>query len=135
MGYVLLVEDNQATADMVIRVMNSAGLEVRHFTRALEGAKMARQERPAIILMDFNLPDIDGRTMVLILRKQLGGPTAPPVVAVTARTGEAEEYLARSFGCDAFVNKPFIPEDLLKLVQELIQRDGVKLASGMKSNP
>jgi DNA-binding response OmpR family regulator len=135
MSYVLLVEDNQATADMIIRVMNSAGLEVRHFTRSLDGAKMARQERPAIILMDFNLPDIDGRTMVLILKKQLGGHSAPPVVAVTARTGESEEYLAKSFGCDAFVNKPFIPEDLLKLVQELIQRDAAKLASGIKTKP
>jgi DNA-binding response OmpR family regulator len=123
MSYILLVEDNQATADMIVRILGSAGFEVRHFINGLDGAKMARQERPSLILMDFNLPDVDGRTMVLVLKRQLGGRAAPPVVAVTARTGDAEVYMAKSVGCDAFVSKPFVPEELLKLVTDLMQRD------------
>jgi DNA-binding response OmpR family regulator len=126
MSYILLIEDNQATADMVVRIFGAAGHTVRHFIRGLDGAKMARQERPAVILLDFNLPDVDGRTMALVLKRQLGGRAAPPIVAVTARTGDGEMQVARSLGCDAFVPKPFVPEELLKLVQDLIERDVVK---------
>ena len=120
MGHVLLVEDNQGNADMVIRLLQSANIEVQHSLRGLEGAQMARKERPDLILMDFNLPDIDGRTLVLQLKKQLGGPTAPPIVALTARTGDHEMRMAEKFGCTAFVNKPFVPEELLALIKNLV---------------
>jgi CheY-like chemotaxis protein len=120
MSYVLLVEDNQMNADMVIRLLQSANIEVRHTVRGLDGARIARQDRPALILMDFNLPDIDGRTMVLQLKKQLGGAAAPPIVALTARTGETEMRIAQKFGCTAFVSKPFVPEELLALIKSLV---------------
>ncbi len=122
MSYVLLVEDNQNNADMVIRLLQSLNVEVRHTLRGLEGAQMARRNRPDLILMDFNLPDIDGRTLVLQLKKQLGGPKAPPIVALTARTGEVEMQLAERFGCSAFISKPFVPEEFLKTVKALLAR-------------
>ncbi len=120
MSYVLLVEDNQTNADMVIRLLESINLTVRHTIHGLDGARMARQERPDLILMDFNLPDIDGRTLVLQLKKQLGGAAAPPIVAITARSGEREERIAQQFGCTAFVSKPFVPEDFLELIRSLV---------------
>src|SRR5579863_8732734 len=107
MPYVLVVEDNQTNAEIAIRLLESLKLEVRHTMRGLEGAKMARAEHPLLILMDFNLPDIDGRTLVLMLKKQLGGDSAPPMVAMTARSGENEERMAERFGCSAFISKPF----------------------------
>ena len=73
MNYILLVEDNQAHADLVIRTLEAAGYSVRHTIRGLDAAEITQQERPSLILMDFDLPDIDGRNMVLLLRKQLGG--------------------------------------------------------------
>src|SRR5512133_1922719 len=120
MSYILLVEDNQENADMVIRLLQAASYKVRHCLRGLDGARMARLERPDLILMDFNLPDIDGRTLVLQLKKQLGGPAAPPIVAITARTGEHEQRIAQQFGCTAFVSKPFVPEEFLALVKTLV---------------
>src|SRR5260221_2962298 len=120
MTYILLVEDNQQNADMVIHILQSAGMEVKHFVHGLEAAQFARKERPSLILMDFDLPDIDGRTLVLSLKKQLGGQDAPPIVAVTARTGEMEKRVAERFGCAGFVSKPFKPEKLLSLVQSLV---------------
>jgi CheY-like chemotaxis protein len=120
MSYILLVEDNQENADMVIRLLRAANYKVRHTLRGLDGARMARQEIPAIILMDFNLPDIDGRTLVLQLKKQLGGPSAPPIVALTARTGDLEMRMAQNFGCTAFVSKPFVPAQFLELVKSLV---------------
>ena len=120
MSYVLLVEDNQNNADMVIRLLQSLNLEVRHTIRGFDGAKMARRERPSLILMDFNLPDIDGRTLVLQLKKQLGGNDAPPIVALTARTSRTEKMLAEKFGCSAFIQKPFDPKEFLEIIQELL---------------
>jgi CheY-like chemotaxis protein len=120
MSYVLLIEDNQSNADMVIILLKSLNLEVRHSLRGYEGAQMAYQNRPALILMDFNLPDVDGRVLTLQLKKRLGGMSAPPIVALTARTGEREMHQAELFGCTAFVSKPFPPEELLTLVRQLI---------------
>lgn len=120
MSYILLVEDNLDNANMVIRLLQSVNLEVRHVVRGLDGARMARENHPALILMDFNLPDIDGRTLALQLKKQLGGPAAPPIVAVTARTGEREMRMAEHFGCTAFISKPFDPEQFLSLIKSLV---------------
>ncbi len=120
MSHILLIEDNPTNAEMVIRILQSANLEVKHSLRGLEGAQMARRERPDLILMDFDLPDVDGRTMAFVLKKQLGGDAAPPIVAVTARTGDSEMRLAQKFGCTAFVSKPFIPEELLALIKSLL---------------
>lgn len=122
MAYILLVEDNQQNADMVILILQSAGLEVKHFLHGLEAAQFARQERPSLILMDFDLPDIDGRTLVLSLKKQLGGEQAPPIIAVTARTGDAERRVAEYFGWNGFVSKPFQPERLLNVIQRLLDQ-------------
>ena len=120
MAYILLVEDDQNNADLVIHLLKGLNIEVRHTLRGLEGALMARKDHPALILMDFNLPDIDGRTLVLQLKKQLGGAAAPPIVALTARAGESEARLAQRFGCSAFVSKPFEPEELIALVKRLV---------------
>lgn len=120
MPYILLVEDNESNANMMIRLLKTAGYEVQHYIRGLEGARAARKERPQLILMDFDLPDIDGRTLVITLKKQLGGTSAPPIVAVTARSGQSEEYIAKRFGCDAFISKPIDPQGFLDVVKQMI---------------
>ncbi len=116
MGHILLIEDNQANADMMIRLLQTSGYEVRHFDRGLPGARAAIQDRPVAILLDFNLPDVDGRTLLLMLKQRIGADNAPPIIAVTARTGVMEEAIAERFGCDAFVRKPFDPKEFLEIV-------------------
>lgn len=120
MSYILLIEDNINNAEMAIRLLESLNVEVRHYIKGFDGAQMARRERPLLILMDFNLPDIDGRTLVLQLKKQLGGQTAPPIAAFTARTGDAEMQIAARFGCSAFISKPFSPDEFLKTIKTLV---------------
>ena len=121
MTYILLVEDNKDNADMVVHILTSAHYEVRHFSKGLDAAQEARRSKPALILMDFNLPDIDGRTLTMLLRKQLGGSESPPFIACTARVGQVELRLAKRYGCAAFLRKPFSPEDLLTLVEQFIK--------------
>lgn len=120
MKKVVLIEDNLENADMTIRILKSAGYEVAHAVQGLEGAKLVRRERPDVILVDFDLPDIDGCTLVLLLKKQLGA-SAPPMVAVTARAGVTEMRMAEKFGCSGFVSKPFMPDDLLNVIGQILQ--------------
>ena len=120
MSHILLIEDNQANADMMIHILTSAGYQVKHFIRGLEGAKDARNDKPSLILLDFNLPDVDGRTLALLLRKQMGA-SAPPIIACTARTGSTEAALAKQFGCAAFLPKPFNSDELLGIVTSFVK--------------
>lgn len=121
MTSVLLIEDNMENADMTIRILKSEGYEVVHYLRGLDGARAARRQRPDIILVDFDLPDEDGRTIIVLLKRQLG-IGGPPIVAVTARTGIAEMRAAEKLGCSGFVSKPFLPDELLGVVSEVLKR-------------
>jgi DNA-binding response OmpR family regulator len=119
MATILLVEDNQNTADVIIRILESAGYTVHHAKRGLEGARWARASRPDLILMDIDLPDVNGRSVVLSLRRE-SPPNALPIIAVTVQADEESIKLARGFGCNAFLAKPFLPEELLKLVTHFV---------------
>ena len=119
MKTVVLIEDNLQNAEMTIRILKSAGYEVAHCVRGLEGAKLVRHQQPDVVLIDFDLPDIDGCTLALLLKKQLGAG-APPMVAVTARAGVAEMRMAEKFGCSGFVSKPFMPDDLLNVIGQIL---------------
>jgi CheY-like chemotaxis protein len=120
MAYILLVEDNQQNADLAIRLLTAAGYQVKHSIKGLQAAKLAREELPLLILMDFELPDVTGQTATLVIRKQLGGKT-PPIVAVTGHATEADKLNAKKIGCVAFIAKPYPPEQLLNTVKYLLQ--------------
>lgn len=119
MANILLVEDNQNTADFIIRILESAGYQVWHARGGLEGARLARANRPDLVLMDFDLPDVNGRSIVLSLRRQCP-PEVLPIIAVTVQADDESIKIAKGFGCNAFLAKPFLPEDLLKLVQHFL---------------
>ena len=119
-NHILVIEDNQANADMILHILRTAGYELRHFGTGLEGAKDARKDHPRLILMDFNLPDVDGRTLALVLKQQLGDRNAPPIIACTARAGEQEIKMAAKFGCSAMIRKPFSTDELVDVVKRFI---------------
>jgi CheY-like chemotaxis protein len=122
MSYVLLVEDNQSNADLMIRLLETEGYTVKHCTHGLEGVRAAQKAIPALILMDFNLPDVDGRTLILTLKRRASLTAAVPIIAVTARTGIMEEIVAERFGCDAFVRKPFDPQEFVSVVNQFMKK-------------
>ncbi len=92
MANILLVEDNQNTADFIVRILESAGHTVFHAKSGLEGARWARASRPDLVLMDFDLPDVNGRTIVLSLRRQ-APPDVLPIIAVTASLAKSRMLL------------------------------------------
>jgi DNA-binding response OmpR family regulator len=116
---ILLVEDNQDNADLFIRILKTADYEVTHTLRGLEGLKLARQQQFSAILLDFDLPDINGMQVCLAIRKS---SRTVPIIALTAKADRSTREQARLFGFDAFITKPCLDKDLLQTLESAIQQ-------------
>jgi two-component system response regulator len=102
---VLLVEDNEMNIDMLARRLKKRGYEVVVAVNGTEAVEKAHGERPDVILMDVELPDIDGWEA----SRRLKGDDATkdiPIIAVTAHAMAEHEEKSRAAGCDAFETKP-----------------------------
>ncbi len=112
----LVVEDNVQSANLLVRLFESTGYEVVHKTHGLEGLKATREEDFDAVLLDFNLPDIDGSQIGLLLRSRF---KYIPLIALTSQDDKVTRHKARIFGFDAFIAKPWNIKDLLNTVQAL----------------
>lgn len=112
----LLVEDHLQSANLLVRLFSSAGFEVVHKTHGLDGLKAARNETFDAILLDFNLPDIDGSQVGLLLRSTLKNV---PLIALTAQVDKTTRNKAKVFGFNAFIPKPWSVVELLSTVRDL----------------
>jgi CheY-like chemotaxis protein len=117
---VLLVEDVELNRDLVAQILDEE-FDVLHAADGLEGVRLAREQRPALVLMDLSLPGIDGLEATRRIKAD-ALTSAIPVVALTAHamTGDRERAIAA--GCDDFLTKPIDDELLLKKLREWIDR-------------
>ncbi|MEL6272786.1 MAG: response regulator [Chloroflexota bacterium] len=120
MAHIVLIEDNPENATYATRILEGAGHTVKHFSTGLGVARATRNEGADLFLVDFNLPDVDGNVLILTLKRALGGDSSPPFVALTARSDQISRQLATRRGFDAFIGKPFKPQELLDVVNELL---------------
>lgn len=112
---ILNVEDTLENRLLVKRILESEGYRVIDAINALEGIEKANQIHPDLILMDINLPDLDGFTAVSRIRSFPHLSTVP-ILALTARTISDDRERARAIGCDGYLNKPIDFEELLSAV-------------------
>ncbi|HTK27951.1 MAG TPA: response regulator [Vicinamibacterales bacterium] len=116
---VLLVDDYPDAREMYSEYLQFSGFDVIEASNGMEAIQKAADSRPDIILMDLSLPVMDGweATRRLKANKRTAGI---PVVALTghALAGVSED--ARKAGCDAFVTKPCLPEDLVREIQRVL---------------
>jgi two-component system, cell cycle response regulator DivK len=112
---ILLVEDNEMNRDMLSRRLARRGYEVVIALDGAEGVRLAREEQPAVILMDMSLPVVDGWEAT---RQIKGDPAIAsiPVIALTAHAMSEDESRARDAGCDDFDTKPV---DLVRLLGKI----------------
>ncbi|MDM8529766.1 hybrid sensor histidine kinase/response regulator [Anaerolineales bacterium HSG25] len=122
---ILNVEDVQQNRDLIRRILESEGYRVVDAVSALEGIAMAKSIEPALILMDINLPDLDGFTAVTRLRS-FPHINHVPIVAITARTVSNDRERARAIGCDGYLNKPIDFDELVSAVAHHIKKGHVK---------
>jgi len=116
---VLNVEDTQENRDLVRRILESEGYQVVDAVTALDGIEKAVQLRPDLILMDINLPDLDGFTAVTRIRS-FSHLSAVPIIALTARSVSNDRERARAIGCDSYLNKPLDFDELVSEVARFI---------------
>ena len=105
MATILLVEDNPANMTLAIFLLESAGHVVVSATTAEAGIALARTERPALILMDIQLPGMDGLQATALLKGD-AMTQAIPVLALTALAMKGDEERIRAAGCDGYIAKP-----------------------------
>lgn len=116
---ILVVEDNELNMKLLNDVLEAHGYAVMSTTRGAVAVEWARRERPDLILMDLQLPDLSGldATQRIKADPQTCGI---PVVAVTAFAMTGDEKRALDHGCDAYVAKPIVLRDFLKLIAGFI---------------
>ena len=115
MAKVLVVEDNPTNLSLAIFLLESAGHTVISAANAEAGLTMARDEQPNLILMDIQLPGMDGlHATSLLKRDQL--TRAIRVIALTALAMKGDEERIRAAGCDGYIAKPLDYKDFLNVV-------------------
>jgi two-component system, cell cycle response regulator DivK len=115
MAKVLVVEDNAANMTLSIFLLESAGHAVISATDAEAGLMLARAEQPDLILMDIQLPGMDGLEATRLL-KQDDATRAIPVIALTALAMKGDEQRIRAAGCDGYIAKPLAYKDFLTVI-------------------
>jgi len=116
---ILVVEDQEDNRTILRDLLGMAGYELIEATDGEEGVKLAQQEKPDLILMDIQLPVIDGYEATRRIKGH-ADLKSTPIIAVTSYALSGDEAKARAAGCDGYVTKPFSPRQLLAKVRELL---------------
>lgn len=120
---ILVVEDNPKNLKLVRDVLRFAGYEVIEATCGEDGVRLAAREQPDLILMDLQLPGIDGTEALRQIRESVAGG-AVPVVAVTAFAMNADRDRAYAAGFDGYVQKPLSVRGLQQQVHDFLTTPG-----------
>jgi two-component system, cell cycle response regulator DivK len=121
MATVLIVEDNDANMALAVLLVQSAGHTVLSATDAETGLTLARDEQPNLILMDIQLPGMDGLDATALL-KRADATRAIPVIALTALAMKGDEERIRAAGCDGYIAKPMRYQDFLATISAQLAR-------------
>ena len=119
---VLLVDDYPDAREMYAEYLDFSGFEVVEAANGMEALQRAAETGPDIILMDLSLPVMDGWEAT----RRLKADTRTSHIPVVALTGHALAGIsagAKNAGCDAFVTKPCLPEDLVKEIRKVLDND------------
>jgi two-component system cell cycle response regulator DivK len=112
---VLIVEDNPANMTLATFLVESAGHTVISAADAEAGLTLARAEQPDLILMDIQLPGMDGLEATRQLKRDVA-TRAIPVIALTALAMKGDEERIRAAGCDGYIAKPLAYRDLFAIL-------------------
>ena len=115
MANVLLVEDNADNLKLATFLLQSAGHTVISASNAEAGLALARSDHPELILMDIQLPGMDGLEATGLLKRDVATRSIP-VIALTALAMKGDEERIRAAGCDGYIGKPMRYKEFLAAV-------------------
>jgi len=116
---ILVVEDTEDNRQIIHDLLTSAGYSLIEAVDGAEGVIAALREKPDLILMDIQLPVLDGYEATRRIRAEPSTHSIP-IIAVTSYALSGDEVKARTAGCDAYIAKPFSPRQLLAKVREFL---------------
>ena len=120
MARLLLIEDDPAIRQTLLRALRERGHAVAAAPAAMEGLQTALAERPDLIVLDLGLPDLDGRELLRMLR----AVSTVPVIVATARDEEASMVQLLDAGADDYVVKPYTAAQLDARIRAVLRRVG-----------
>ena len=120
MAKILIIEDNAANMRLACLLLTSAGHTVLCAADAETGLTMARERDPGLILMDIQLPGMDGLAATSLLKQDVLTATIP-IVALTALAMKDDEEKTRLAGCNAYIMKPLRYKELYRVIDTLLE--------------
>ena len=132
MARILIIEDNPANMKLVSLLLLNAGHTVLCATDAEIGLTLARANQPDLILMDIQLPGMDGLAATALLKKD-AITAAIPIIALTAMAMKEDQEKTRAAGCDAYIAKPLRYQELYEVIDALLARRRIDAAA--EQNP
>lgn len=115
---VVVVEDDTSVAELVTLYLRNAGFIVEHAATGARARTLFDEVKPALVVLDLGLPDVDGTELLRELRAR--GDT--PIVALTARAEDAQRIAGLDAGMDDYITKPFNPRELVSRVRAILRR-------------
>jgi len=116
---ILIIEDNRTNMKLATLLVRNAGHTVLCAVDAETGLTQARADRPDLILMDIQLPGMDGLAATTLL-KQDPATASIPVIALTAMAMREDEEKTKIAGCDAYISKPLRYQELYAAMDALL---------------
>lgn len=123
----LLVEDDLALADVVTFTLRRAGYEVITVYDGLAALEAWQKEQPNLVVLDLNLPKLDGMAVCRRIRSE----STIPIIILSVRSGDANVVDALDLGADDYVVKPFSPSQLVARVKAVLRRAGITPTPGL----
>jgi len=117
---ILYIEDNHDNMLLVKRVLEATGYRFLWSADGLQGISMAEAQRPDLILLDINLPGIDGYEVARRVRAHSTSLRSVPIIAITADAFRSNVELARSAGCDMYLAKPINIRELAARIRAIL---------------
>lgn len=118
---ILYVEDNKENRTLVRRVLESEGYAMLEASSAEEALEKIKTARPSLILMDINMPGVDGYALTARI-KRTPGFASVPIVAVTANVMRGDREKSLEAGCDGYIQKPIDIDQLTQQIERFLAR-------------
>ena len=119
---ILVVEDQEDNMQILRDLLSNAGYEMIEAQDGEAGVRIAVSERPDLILMDIQLPLLDGYEATRRIRAD-PALRATPIIVITSYALSGDEDKARAAGCDGYVSKPYSPRQLLVKIREYLPKN------------
>jgi len=120
-GTILYVEDNSENRMLVRRVLVAENYSMIEARNAQDALDLLKTEKPDLILMDINMPEVDGYTLTSQI-KSMPGFESVPILALTANVMRGDRERTLRAGCDGYIQKPIDVDQLAKQIEKFLAR-------------